>query len=206
MRTSTCFGPYHGLSRLEQTLKDRKESAPAGSYTSRLFKEPKLLEAKIMEEASELCGANDKNDIAAEAGDLLYFALTKCVAAGVSMKDIEHNLDLKSTKITRRKGDAKAQWAKKVGHQDASNGLTGVISGSAEQEALKEAASVPKERDDAAGSQNGRIRMKRYRPETPTSKLSRTHFSAHPKNPPMISWTSSSPLSKRFVTAEISPS
>ena len=163
MRTSTCFGSYSGVSRLEQTLKDRKASAPAGSYTSRLFNEPKLLEAKIMEEASELCEATNRKDIAAEAGDLLYFTLTKCIAAGVSMEDIERNLDLKSTKITRRKGDAKPQWAKTVGHQGASNCSTEVMSGSAEQETLKEPASAPKEMDDAAESQNGRIRMKRYK-------------------------------------------
>ena len=116
-----------------------------------------------MEEASELCEATDKKDIAAEAGDLLYFAMTKCVAAGVSMEDIEHNLDLKSTKIARRKGDAKLQWAKKVGYQDTRNGSTGPMNESAEQEILDEATSVPKEGDDAAGLQNGRIRMKRYR-------------------------------------------
>ena len=151
------------MSRLERTLNSRKKSAPAGSYTARLFNEPKLLEAKIMEEASELCEATEKTDIAAEAGDLLYFALTKCVAAGVSMKDIEHNLDLKSIKITRRKGDAKPQWTKNVGHLGTGNGSRGAVNGSAEKEILKEAASVRKERDDPAGIQNGRIQMKRYK-------------------------------------------
>ena len=164
MKTATCFGPYSGVSRLERTLKSRKESAPAGSYTARLFNEPKLLEAKIMEEASELCEATEKTDIAAEAGDLLYFALTKCVAAGVSMKDIEQNLDRKSTKIIRRKGDAKPQWAKNVGHQGTtSNGSRGAMNGSAEKETLKEAASVPKEKDDPAGIHDGKIQMKRYK-------------------------------------------
>ena len=163
LKTSTCFGPYSGISRLEQTLKNRKKTAPAGSYTSRLFNEPKLLEAKIMEEASELCEATNEKDIAAEAGDLVYFALTKCVAAGVSMEDIERNLDLKSTKITRRKGDAKPHWAKQVGHQDTSKGTTRLVNRVSEQEILKEAASVPKAKDDAAGLQNGSIRMKRYK-------------------------------------------
>ena len=143
-------------------LKSRKNSAPAGSYTSRLFSQSKLLEAKIMEEASELCEATDKKDIAAEAGDLLYFALTKCVAAGVSMEDIEHNLDLKSTKIVRRKGDAKPQWSKKVGHQETSNGFVGAMNGIAEQKTSKESASVPNEKADGAGPQSRRIRMKRY--------------------------------------------
>ncbi|KAL4948059.1 histidinol dehydrogenase-domain-containing protein [Aspergillus filifer] len=113
--TSSCFGPYTGLSRLQKTLQARKADAPAGSYTARLFNEPKLTQAKIMEEADELCRAESKEDIAFEAADLLYFALTRCVAAGVSLEDVERNLDLKSLKVKRRKGDAKGPWAEKAG-------------------------------------------------------------------------------------------
>ena len=162
LKTSTCFGPYSGVSRLERTLQTRKESAPAGSYTARLFNEPKLLEAKIMEEASELCEATSKEDIAAEAGDLLYFALTKCVAAGVSMEDIEHNLDLKSAKVTRRKGDAKPQWADTVGLQDITNASTATTNGAPKQETVKEVASMPKEKEDPTGLLDGRIQMRSY--------------------------------------------
>ncbi|KAL4909745.1 hypothetical protein BDW74DRAFT_43250 [Aspergillus multicolor] len=113
--TASCFGPYTGLSRLQKTLQARKADAPAGSYTARLFNEPKLTQAKIMEEADELCRAETKEDIAFEAADLLYFALTRCVAAGVSLEDVERNLDLKSLKVKRRKGDAKGPWAEKAG-------------------------------------------------------------------------------------------
>ncbi|KAL4871229.1 hypothetical protein BDV12DRAFT_164437 [Aspergillus spectabilis] len=113
--TASCFGHYTGLSRLQKTLQARKADAPAGSYTARLFNEPKLTQAKIMEEADELCRATTKEEIAFEAADLLYFALTRCVAAGVSLEDIERNLDLKSLKVKRRKGDAKGPWAEKAG-------------------------------------------------------------------------------------------
>ncbi|GLA27409.1 trifunctional histidinol dehydrogenase [Aspergillus niger] len=113
--TASCFGPYNGLARLQKTLQARKADAPAGSYTARLFNEPKLTQAKIMEEADELCRANTKEEIAFEAADLLYFALTRCVAAGVSLEDVERNLDLKSLKVKRRKGDAKGPWAEKAG-------------------------------------------------------------------------------------------
>ncbi|BCR86648.1 histidine biosynthesis protein HIS4 [Aspergillus chevalieri] len=112
---ASCFGPYNGLSRLQKTLQARKDDAPAGSYTARLFNDPKLAQAKIMEEADELCRANTKEEIAFEAADLLYFALTRCVANGVSLEDIERNLDLKSLKVKRRKGDAKGPWAEKAG-------------------------------------------------------------------------------------------
>lgn len=116
-----------------------------------------------MEEASELCEATDKTDIAAEAGDLLYFALTKCVAAGVSVDDIEHNLDLKSTKITRRKGDAKPRWSEMVGRQETGHSSVEARNGSAEQETTDEPASIPTGRADAANPESSRIRMKQYR-------------------------------------------
>ncbi|KAJ4271590.1 trifunctional histidinol dehydrogenase [Fusarium torreyae] len=110
-----CFGELNGISALEQTLKSRKESAPEGSYTARLFSDEKLLRAKIMEEAEELCDGKTKENIAFEAADLIYFALTKAVGAGVSLADIEANLDAKSLKVKRRTGNAKGKWAEKEG-------------------------------------------------------------------------------------------
>ncbi|KAI8146972.1 histidinol dehydrogenase-domain-containing protein [Fennellomyces sp. T-0311] len=111
LNTWTCFGANTGLSALQQTLQSRKESAPAGSYTARLFNDAKLLRAKIMEEAEELCDATEKNEVAWEAADLIYFALTKCVSAGVSLEDVEKNLDKKARKVTRRPGNAKPKWS-----------------------------------------------------------------------------------------------
>ncbi|KAI0921049.1 hypothetical protein AcW2_006149 [Taiwanofungus camphoratus] len=112
LNRSSCFGEARGLSALERTLQSRLSSAPEGSYTRRLFQDPDLLRAKIMEEADELCRAQTKEDVAFEAADLLYFALTRCIAAGVSIADIERSLDKKAKKITRRAGNAKPQWVK----------------------------------------------------------------------------------------------
>ena len=106
----SCFSEASGLSLLEDTLTSRLKSAPEGSYTKRLFNDANLLQSKIMEEADELCRATTKEEIAFEAADLLYFALTKCVAAGVGVADIEHSLDRKAKRITRRTGNAKPQW------------------------------------------------------------------------------------------------
>lgn len=105
-----------GLAKLDATLADRVENAPAGLYTKRLFDDEKLLVAKMKEELDELIEAgqsNDKNEIAWEAGDLLYFVLAYCVKNGVRLADIERELDLKSLKVTRRKGDAKPQYEEK---------------------------------------------------------------------------------------------
>lgn len=110
-----CFGELGGIAALEQTLVSRKQSAPEGSYTARLFSDEKLLRAKIMEEAEELCDAKTKEEISFEAADLIYFALTRAVGAGVSLADIEANLDAKSFKVKRRTGDAKGKWAEKEG-------------------------------------------------------------------------------------------
>lgn len=107
---SSCFGELAGLAALGDTLRARLESAPEGSYTARLFNDSALLRSKIMEEADELCQATTREEIAFEAADLIYFALTRCVAGGVSLTDIERSLDAKAKKITRRKGDAKPQW------------------------------------------------------------------------------------------------
>ncbi|KAF2450599.1 histidine biosynthesis trifunctional protein [Karstenula rhodostoma CBS 690.94] len=156
LATPTCFGQYRGLSKLQKTLQSRKESAPAGSYTARLFNDSQLLRAKILEEATELCDANTKEEIAFEAADLLYFALTKCVSAGVSLEDVERNLDAKSIKVKRRQGDAKPAFA-----AQAAAATNGASSGTATKEEVKEAASIPKSKDDPTGVKNGRIAMRR---------------------------------------------
>lgn len=102
-----------GLAKLDATLAQRKQNAPAGLYTSRLFNDNDLLVAKMKEELDELIDAgkqNDKNEVAWEAADLFYFAMTWAVKHGVSLADIERNLDIKSLKVTRRKGDAKKEY------------------------------------------------------------------------------------------------
>jgi len=109
----SCFGEFNGLAALENTLKSRLDSAPEGSYTRRLFNDPDLLRSKIMEEADELCTAETREQVAFEAADLFYFTLTRCIAAGVSLVDIERNLDAKARKISRRPGNAKPRWSSK---------------------------------------------------------------------------------------------
>ncbi|KAG7096878.1 hypothetical protein E1B28_004284 [Marasmius oreades] len=110
----SCFGEASGLPALEKTLASRFESAPAGSYTKRVFDDPQLLQSKIMEEADELCRALTKEEVAFEAADLFYFALSKCTAFGVGIADIERSLDRKAKKVTRRPGNAKSQWNRKT--------------------------------------------------------------------------------------------
>ncbi|KAI9763614.1 MAG: trifunctional histidinol dehydrogenase [Geoglossum simile] len=153
--TATCFGQYRGLSRLQKTLQSRKYSAPGGSYTARLFSSPQLLRAKIMEEADELCKAERKEDIASEAADLMYFVLTKCIGSGVSLEEVERNLDAKSAKIKRRKGDAKGQWAEREGL------ATNLEDAKVERGKAGQAIATPSPRGGLEDSKDDIIRMKR---------------------------------------------
>ena len=115
-----------------------------------------------MEEASELCEAESKADIASEAGDLLYFALTKCIAAGISLEDVECNLDLKSRKTSRRKGDAKPQWLEKPTEKINSIPRS-AVENPLKNETVEKAASAPKENGKSTKFQDERIQMKRLK-------------------------------------------
>ncbi|KAJ1842780.1 trifunctional histidinol dehydrogenase, partial [Coemansia sp. RSA 2708] len=108
--TRTCFGPAAGLARLAHTVAARRDSAPAGSYTARLFGDAPLLRAKLLEEATELADAREPADVAFEAADLLYFAMVKCAAHGVSLADVERSLDRKHLNVVRRPGNAKPEF------------------------------------------------------------------------------------------------
>lgn len=89
LATRTCWGEAKGLAHLEDQLVSRLRDAPAGSYTKRLFNDPTLLRNKLVEEAQELAEAETVDDVAGEAADVLYFAMVRCVAAGVTRHDIE---------------------------------------------------------------------------------------------------------------------
>jgi phosphoribosyl-AMP cyclohydrolase / phosphoribosyl-ATP pyrophosphohydrolase len=97
-----CFGDLGGLGRLERTLRSRWVNAPEGSYTQRLFDEPDLLRAKLLEEAQELAEAETPRDVAWETADLLFFALAAAARRGVSLAEVEAELDRRSRVITRR--------------------------------------------------------------------------------------------------------
>lgn len=119
----TCFGDEQvkssgkGLVKLDKTLSERFseiDAAPEGSYTKRLFQDENLLIAKLKEELDELIDAKgNRDEVAWEAADLIYFVMTWCVKNGVRLADVEKNLDVKSLKVTRRKGDAKPQYVQK---------------------------------------------------------------------------------------------
>lgn len=105
--TRGCWGESSGLDDLARRLAARLEDAPAGSYTRRLLDEPALLRAKLREEAGELADARGRDEITWETADVLYFALTAMVRGGVSLDEVERELDRRARGVTRRPGNAK---------------------------------------------------------------------------------------------------
>lgn len=106
----SCFDDGSGLEKLERTLSSRKESAPAGSYTRKLFDDPALLGSKLREEADELNKTRDASEATMEAADVFYFALTKALAMGSSLAAIEEELDRRALRVSRRGGAAKQAY------------------------------------------------------------------------------------------------
>ncbi len=125
--TRTCFGlpgpegfggDRNGFQLLTATTARRLEElsgglAPKGSYTARLFTEPGLLAAKLVEEANELSEAEGPVRSAEEAADLIYFASVKLARECASLEDVERVLDRRAMRVTRRPGNAKLPYAEK---------------------------------------------------------------------------------------------
>ena len=107
LNTCSCFGQLRGIPSLSRTLESRRENAPAGSYTRRLFENPALLSAKMLEEAQELTEAELDSEVAWEAADVLYFTLATLAQRGVPLSRVLSELDQRALQVTRRAGDAK---------------------------------------------------------------------------------------------------
>ena len=107
LNTTTCWGDATGITKLEETMEDRKLHAVPGSYTNRLFSDDDLLNSKITEEAGDLVGATDRDHIVKEAADVLFFTMAKLAKEGISFSEVTDELDFRSRKITRRPGDKK---------------------------------------------------------------------------------------------------
>jgi phosphoribosyl-ATP pyrophosphohydrolase/phosphoribosyl-AMP cyclohydrolase/histidinol dehydrogenase len=109
-----------------------------------------------MEEAEEVCDASTPKDIAWEVADLLFFAMTKCVANGVSLAEVEAQLDRRARKISRRKGDAKPKWSQ----QNA------VASESTVVEKAKETGDAPVQKTLPPAAEETKIKMRAYTAKT----------------------------------------
>jgi len=77
---------------LNDVLISRKVKLPENSYTSRLFKDPELLNEKLREEVEELIEAEKKEHVRWESADLFYFTLVQAISKGVEWQEIVQEL------------------------------------------------------------------------------------------------------------------
>src|SRR5438445_252882 len=83
--------PGETLVALERVLRSRRQAAPEGSYSAKLFADEALRHKKVGEEAAELVVASLRgkpDEIAHEAADLLYHALVLLQSHGITLQDV----------------------------------------------------------------------------------------------------------------------
>lgn len=93
----SCFGAAaahksFSLQDLFETLRQRKENPPEGSYSATLLKDRDKLSKKLMEEAFEVVSFKSRENLRWEIADLLYFVSLLAVDEGLDWKEIEQEL------------------------------------------------------------------------------------------------------------------
>ncbi|MGB1926432.1 MAG: phosphoribosyl-ATP diphosphatase [Rubripirellula sp.] len=96
--------PLDSLSRLMETLRERAENLPEGSYTTKLLRGgPEKIGKKILEESHELIeaasetGKTGREHFIYEAGDLIYHTLVMLAWRGVDLNEV-------AAELARREG------------------------------------------------------------------------------------------------------
>jgi phosphoribosyl-ATP pyrophosphohydrolase/phosphoribosyl-AMP cyclohydrolase len=94
----SCFATNrdYTLRFLQNIIKDRFLNPVPGSYTATLDDE--LVREKVIEEATELCGAKNRAEIIWEAADLFYFSTVLMTRAGVTIQEVLDELDKRHKK------------------------------------------------------------------------------------------------------------
>lgn len=89
----SCFGSRRfGMPELFEVIRQRKRDMPQGSYVASLLADPEKLSAKIREEAAEVVGADDRDHLAWELADLLFFMSVRAAAEKIEWKRIVSEL------------------------------------------------------------------------------------------------------------------
>ncbi|MCB9555380.1 MAG: phosphoribosyl-ATP diphosphatase [Deltaproteobacteria bacterium] len=91
-----------GLGALQRRLLERKQSAPAGSYSRKLLDDRQLLSAKLLEEAEELAQAATRDEVIWEAADLIFFTQVAMTSVGVTLADVDRELQRRALRVRRR--------------------------------------------------------------------------------------------------------
>ena len=88
------------LEELVNIIRDRKNSNPEKSYTSKLLNDKKMNITKVKEEVEELIEAIRKNNNEVhEAADVLYHLLVLLEGSGVKIEDVMQELKKRQNEI-----------------------------------------------------------------------------------------------------------
>lgn len=94
-----------------ETIVDRKNSSDEGSYTAYLFSKGKeKILKKVGEESSEVIiasMANNKEELVGEICDLTYHVLVLMAEMGLTLEDINKELEKRRNKTNNFKGERK---------------------------------------------------------------------------------------------------
>ena len=104
LNTWTCFGHDGGMSALARRIDRRHDDHAEASFTSELLGDADLLRQKLVEKAADLVNAEGHAKVAGVAADLLYFTLVACARGGVSLAQVEAELDLRARRVGHSPG------------------------------------------------------------------------------------------------------
>ena len=91
------------LEELVNIIRDRKNSDPEKSYTSKLLNNKKMNVEKVNEEVKELIEAIQKNENQVhEAADVLYHLLVLLEGSGVKIEDVMQELKKRQNGIRQK--------------------------------------------------------------------------------------------------------
>ena len=91
------------LEELVNIIRDRKNSNPKKSYTSKLLNDKKMCVAKVNEEINELIKAIEKNDNKVhETADVLYHLLVLLESNGIKIEDVMEELKKRQNAIRQK--------------------------------------------------------------------------------------------------------
>ncbi len=103
--THTCFGAERTIQSVIHRLAQRINETDEKSFTRKLASDPEMLEKKLLEEVKELSEASqadDKNEVAWEAADVLYFSLVAMLKNDVSLDQVHAELARRMNRVVRR--------------------------------------------------------------------------------------------------------
>ena len=84
---------FKNLEQLIKTIRERKNSSPAKSYTNKLLNDKNLSVSKVKEEIAELIESVEKNSNKVhEAADVIYHLMVYLEANNINIEDVMDEL------------------------------------------------------------------------------------------------------------------